>query len=504
MAKFNYWIKDDEAQILEKFPFDGIIDLLIKGFEDAELKFLSNESLKDLKDLDLKDNNIKTLNMFNKISFTGIQKIKLANTFLCEDSLDNIKSFLSIEIKSITIENNGVHFIFNNPELEISFNNFNILLDDLIEKSDLNEKIKINGVPKDNELFSYNNFRDKKLAIFKNIKVDEMDLSLKDEKYLCQMKFKPLDFQTSFDFDDLTFMKSDEILSEISCIKFNNITIGKNINFETDKAFENVKSLTFNECLIDNAEIFEQINNKINNDNLKVYSDKTKCNNNNYDLIQNINKDIFTCKEVLHEIKYIKPFDFFILFDSKESYNVLKTVYLKNTEIIDLSNSNIDNIDFLKNDSLVNLKELLLDKNNIEDISILTNENIYFHNLERLDLRNNPIKRGLEVLKQNFFKKCSYILILIDDSKIMVQFKDPNYYLDIINDGIDVLGIFDNDKIRKMYNIKKMKNSYFYESYIEKKLRDEYNKKCEHDGKYDSRDRDFEITIKTMNKSISK
>jgi hypothetical protein len=299
-------------------------------------------------------------------------------------------------------------------------------------------------------------------------------------------------------------MKSDEILSEISCIKFNNITIGKNINFETDKAFENVKSLTFNECLIDNAEIFEQINNKINNDNLKVYSDKTKCNNNNYDLIQNINKDIFTCKEVLHEIKYIKPFDFFILFDSKESYNVLKTVYLKNTEIIDLSNSNIDNIDFLKNDSLVNLKELLLDKNNIEDISILTNENIYFHNLERLDLRNNPIKRGLEVLKQNFFKKCSYILILIDDSNIMVQFKDPNYYLDIINDGIDVLGIFDNDKIRKMYNIKKMKNSYFYESYIEKKLRDEYNKKCEHDGKYDSRDRDFEITIKTMNKSISK
>jgi hypothetical protein len=77
--------------------------------------------------------------------------------------LGNIKAFPSIETKSITIENNGVHFTFINPELELSINNFNILLDDLIEKSELSDKIKINGIPKDNELFSYNNFRDKKL-----------------------------------------------------------------------------------------------------------------------------------------------------------------------------------------------------------------------------------------------------------------------------------------------------------------------------------------------------
>jgi Leucine-rich repeat (LRR) protein len=504
MTKFHYWIKDDEIDILEKFPFDGIIDLLIKGFEDTGLKFLSNESLKDLEDLDLKDNNIKTLNMFNKISFTGIKKIKLVNTFLCDDSLDNIKAFPSIEIKSITIENNGVHFTFINPELELSINNFNILLDDLIEKSELNDKIKINGIPKDNELFSYNNFRDKKLAIFKDIKVEEMDLSFKDGKYLCQMKFKPLDFQTSFDLDDLTFMKSDDILSEISCIKLNNITIDKNLNFETDKAFENLKSLTLNHCLIDDAEVFEQINNKINNNDLKVYSYETKCNNNNHDLIQSINKDIFVCKEILHKIKYIKPFDFFFFFDSQESYDVLKTVYLKSTEIIDLSDSGLNNISFLKNDSLVNLKTLLLDKNNIEDISILTDENIYFHDLEKLDLRNNPIKTGLEVLKQNFFKKCSYILILIDDDNIKVQFKDPNYYLDIINDGRDVLGFFENDKIRKMYNVREMKDIHFYDSCYEKKLRDEYDKKYKYDNKKDSRDSDFEITIKSMNKSISK
>ena len=232
-----------------------------------------------------------------------------------------------------------------------------------------------------------------------------MDLSFKDGKYLCQMKFKPLDFQTSFDLDDLTFMKSDDILSEISCIKLNKITIDKNINFETDKAFENVKSLILNECLIDDAEIFDQINNKINNSDLKVNSYETKCNNNNHELIQNINKDIFVCKEILHKIKYIKPFDFFFFFDSKESYDVLKTVYLKNTEIIDLSNSGLNNINFLKNDSLVNLKILLLDKNNIEDISILTDENIYFHDLEKLDLRNNPIKAGLEVLKTKFLQE---------------------------------------------------------------------------------------------------
>ena len=107
-------------------------------------------------------------------------------------------------------------------------------------------------------------------------------------------------------------------------------------------------------------------------------------------------------------------------------------MYFKNIEILNLSNIGINNIDFLTNNSLINLKELWLSKNKIEDISILTIDQVHFNNLKYLNLKENPIKKGIEVLKDKFFSKCSYAILefIETEFKIMVQFKYPNYCLD--------------------------------------------------------------------------
>ena len=62
-ASFTYYIKDDVniAQFLKKLSFSGIHSLKIKNFNNDELEFLANESLKELKELNLTDNNIINL-----------------------------------------------------------------------------------------------------------------------------------------------------------------------------------------------------------------------------------------------------------------------------------------------------------------------------------------------------------------------------------------------------------------------------------------------------------
>ena len=178
-------------------------------------------------------------------------------------------------------------------------------------------------------------------------------------------------------------------------------------------------------------------------------------------------------------LKYTKPFIFKIYIDSNDKYDLLNKAFLTSIIKIDFSNAGINNIDFLANNTLENLKYLSLNKNNIEDISILTEEKIHFHNLKSLDLRENPIKKGLEVLKQKFFKKCVYVKIdLVEQElKIIAEFNYQNYNLDIyVNDLNEIPNIFEKDKVFFNSSTEEVNN----------KLRDifsltseDYSKKCE-------------------------
>ena len=253
-------------------------------------------------------------------------------------------------------------------------------------------------------------------------------------------------------FDDLNFLKSDEILSEINDRKFSYVTLGQNINFEKDIAYKNLKKLELNNCEIENVDIIKQINNKIKNNDLNISTSFTKFKEKLID-----NKYNFTIEYIGEELgKYDKlfdcnePFHFLIDINFDNNYNMIKNVIFKNIKIIRLSNTDINNIDFLTNDTLGNLRELYLDKNNIEDISVFDDDKIHFHELELLDLKNNPIKKRLEVLKLNFFKKCSKVKLglSINELKVTVKYESPSYSLDIfINSLNDIPNLFEKDKV---------------------------------------------------------
>ena len=454
ISNFIYYIKDniDINQFLKELPFTGIYYLKLKGFDDTNIKFLSNETLKDLKELDIKENSLSNILIFDNIHFPEINKIIVDEKDFNNISLNSLKFFTSIKIERININNKRINIFYNNPELNININNFNILLDDL---GDINN-ISIEEIPNNLDVFSYDSFINKKLPIFKYIKVESLNINFEKKKYSCKMEFnfnnKKIKAVNPYYFDDLNFLKSDEILSEINDIKFSYVTLGQNINFEKDIAYKNLKKLELNNCEIENVDIIKQINNKIKNNDLNISTSFTKFKEKLID-----NKYNFTIEYIGEELgKYNKlfdcnePFHFLIDINFDNNYNMIKNVIFKNIKIIRLSNTDINNIDFLTNNTLGNLRELYLDKNNIEDISVFDDDKIHFHELELLDLKNNPIKKGLEVLKLNFFKKCSKVKLglSINELKVTVKYESPSYSLDIfINSLNDIPNLFEKDKV---------------------------------------------------------
>jgi len=220
------------------------------------------------------------------------------------DSLDNLKNFSSIKVKSFTINLERINLKYENPELEINSSNLNIFHDNM----DKIDEIKVEEFPNDFDIFSYDSFHNKKLPPFKEIKVG---------KYSFELVFKPINVKALYKFDNLDFMKSDEILSEIKEIKFSDV------NFEKDMAYKSIKQLEFNKCKIKHIEKFEQINDKMENNDLTIISNGTQCNSDKY-----IHKNFFyiekekdlkydkTKVELIKEdkiLKYIEPFQFKIL-----------------------------------------------------------------------------------------------------------------------------------------------------------------------------------------------
>ena len=153
ITKFEYTINDnsDIIQFLKVISFTGINILKIEGFDDNNIKFLSNNSLKDLKELDIKENSLTIISIFDNISFPNINKIIVSENEFNENSLEKItKNFSSIKVESIDINLQKIKIRYNNPELEINNKNFNILYDNMGEV----DKIKIEEFPNNLNIFS--------------------------------------------------------------------------------------------------------------------------------------------------------------------------------------------------------------------------------------------------------------------------------------------------------------------------------------------------------------
>ena len=125
---------------------------------------------------------------------------------------------------------------------------------------------------------------------------------------------------------------------------------------------------------------------------------------------------------------------------------------LSNIKYLDLSYTGIQNLNFLSYDSLTNLHDLNLNNNKIEDISYLIEDNIKCKELEYLRLLDNPIRKGLEVLKENYFThKTIYIVIdnidkINQEYKISLDFEKHESHINIdlyINDLINIRNLIE-------------------------------------------------------------
>ena len=171
--KFKYIIKDEDLiNFLEKISFNGIENLKIKYF-DNNIDFLCNESLKELKILNLVENKITDISIFNKIHFININEIYL-NSNNIEKGFNSLNIFNSIEIDCVKIdyleekEKYKCNVEFHNPKLNLNFEDINFLYDNLFLKT---KQVNISDSSFNNSsnFFSYEVFKNYTLPMFNNI-----------------------------------------------------------------------------------------------------------------------------------------------------------------------------------------------------------------------------------------------------------------------------------------------------------------------------------------------
>ena len=180
-------------------------------------------------------------------------------------------------------------------------------------------------------------------------------------------------------------------------------------------------------------------------------------------------------------------------------YSWIKITYFNSLINLDLSGNQIRSLYFISYDSLINLETLNLSNNKIEDISFLIEENIKCKNLVDLYINNNPIRKGLEVLKRSFFINRFLFIEILDIVKqndeylISLFFKDPISNSDIFkmtNEKVSKVGfnetyidIYSKD-LNSLWNYLDKKNIFFNDNLALSKIKnlftqEEYGLKCE-------------------------
>ena len=263
---------------------------------------------------------------------------------------------------------------------------------------------------------------------------------------------KPFNFKVLMDKNKLNEIKS---FSQCTEINLNNIELSDNdLNFLKDDSLFYLKylylylnentNLTFLDNIASQSLYKVTINNKLSVNNLlylnnnEFYCDEIKAKMNKED--NNYLKINFSFKK-----KYYLYFDY--LYEVNKNFDILKNMNLYRIYELKLANLNLTNIDFLSNNSLHNLRILDLDSNKIEDISIFTKEKVFF-NLYRLCLKNNPIRKGMNVLNTEFFKRSIFLKLNVaknnNEFKICCNYKYPFYDIEFyMNSTNELINMFD-------------------------------------------------------------
>ena len=185
--EFKYIIEDKNFnEVLKNISFEGIRFLKLKGF-DNNIHFLENITLKSLKILDIIDNNINDLSIFNNIKFIHLSNIytNRESNIIDEKKCLHVKegfkylNFFSLicaeEIYIEKYDDDNKYYIcyiyFSDPKLNIYFTNKDFLLDEVLSNS---KRVYLSGDLFDTDgystnLFSYESLKTYKLPFLRKI-----------------------------------------------------------------------------------------------------------------------------------------------------------------------------------------------------------------------------------------------------------------------------------------------------------------------------------------------
>ena len=246
-----------------------------------------------------------------------------------------------------------------------------------------------------------------------------------------------------FYFDDLNFLNNC-IFKEIEELCLSNVIyndIGK-----IKEKFPNFKKLILNE--IELLDLFEE--RTLYMENIATEGDKIK-------------------------INFIWPYTIVLFIDKIEKikiFNGCREIYLNNLQLCD------EDIKFLDNKKLNNLKILNLDGNKITNLNIL--EYINPNYLDKLSLKNNLINSGIEIINNNKDYKLQFVEVKLkenDQNSHLISFEyskgerydhNPLIYFDYIIDINKSLDIFKELNFEKDFRLDlsgiKLKNLNFLEN----------------------------------------
>ena len=536
--EFKYLIEDKNFNnILKNISFEGINNLILKGF-DNNIRFLENNTLQSLKTLHIIDNDINDLSIFNNIKFIKLKNIytnresniiKETNCFHIKEGFKYLNYFSLIYAEEIHIEYNynkkcyNCRIYFNNPKINIFFTNIDFLLDEVLINA---KKIYISGNlfnidGYSSELFSYQTLKAYKLPFLRKIYSDKISIDYITSKniYECKINFLNPYLNINVNFNDLSFINDSNILNntkemilnhipnnEIIKIKFENFDsslnlILKNLYIENIEIISSIyprKFRTFNvECSLNIIEEIENYDFKkiINNNRIKYFYPNLLKNNSDFpEMYENIilKKKEYFCfeikinREILSRINHLKNCLEINLQNTHINENDLS--FLNNDSFstiiyLNLANNKIKNINFVTYNSLSNLTKLDLSNNEIEDINLLNDENNKCKNLTLLTIKENPIRKGIEVIKQKLFKQdCLYITVnniskINNEFLISLKFNKNLHYIDLKIEKDDIKALLDYNPKKEDKNKEKNedKSKFIYLDFYIKDLNDIWN-----------------------------
>ena len=399
---FNYVLEKNKMNPeLEKVNFNGINKLVLEGFENID--FLANDSLKNLKELDLRNNPINDISTFYKVKFADLQKLLIKENIDFLKGFGSLVKFYNFYFNITTIKHADdkykCNLIYNNDyQMNFIFDDLDFFKEELLYKS---KKINLEqSIWDDNIDYFFEAIKNiNSYPLFK-MKPEKLDINSKNGKYEVNCKVKEFysNLNMHFFLSDLNIF-TFEFFKVIKEIDFNNVIFNDNINlFQTSLPF--LEKIHLYNNTIESLKILSIIN-EMKGKIIIESNYSNKCDNK---ILEFLDKDVSMIGIYNSEnkeeciIKYNLPFYFCVIINKKrlneiKSFNSCTDIILNKFELTN------DDINFLQHDTLLNLKQLILDENKITNIEFL--DKIKSDKLSCISIKNNLINDGLKYIDDN-------------------------------------------------------------------------------------------------------